>query len=261
LTAILLLAGGWIAALRRRVEQRTTALREEIELHKRTEFRLEEQAGLLTNEILERKQIENALRDQKALLEIEIDERKRAESQVELTHQQLLRTSRQAGMANVATSVLHNVGNVLNSVNVSATLLAERLRNSSASRVRRIADFLRDQQNDLGQLLTQDPKGRQLDQYISLLAERLAKEQSAALSEVASLSKNIDHIKKIVAMQQGYVKAVGVAELISPAELLEDALRMNSSSLASRHSCCANTSRSFRRSASISTKCFKFSST
>ena len=30
-------------------------------------------------------------------------------------------TSRQAGMAEVATSVLHNVGNVLNSVNVSAT--------------------------------------------------------------------------------------------------------------------------------------------
>ena len=52
---------------------------------------------------------------------LDITERKRAEAQVEALHKQLLQTSRQAGMAEVATSVLHNVGNVLNSVNVSAT--------------------------------------------------------------------------------------------------------------------------------------------
>ena len=57
----------------------------------------------------------------------EIAERKRAEEELQRTQQQLIDASRQAGMAEVATGVLHNVGNVLNSVNVSATLIAERL--------------------------------------------------------------------------------------------------------------------------------------
>ena len=38
--------------------------------------------------------------------------------------------SREAGMAEVATGVLHNVGNVLDSVNVSATLLQENITKS-----------------------------------------------------------------------------------------------------------------------------------
>jgi len=38
---------------------------------------------------------------------------KEAEAQLEQAHKQLLETSRMAGMAEVATSVLHNVGNVL----------------------------------------------------------------------------------------------------------------------------------------------------
>src|SRR5208283_3543694 len=44
--------------------------------------------------------------------------------------QRLMSLSRQAGMAEVATGVLHNVGNVLNSVNVSANIVASKLRES-----------------------------------------------------------------------------------------------------------------------------------
>ena len=57
----------------------------------------------------------------------EIAERHRAEKQLATVHHQLVDAARRAGMAEVATGVLHNVGNVLNSVNVSATLVADRL--------------------------------------------------------------------------------------------------------------------------------------
>ncbi len=53
----------------------------------------------------------------------DITERRLAEQELERVHKQLLVASRQAGMAEVATNVLHNVGNVLNSVNVSASLV------------------------------------------------------------------------------------------------------------------------------------------
>src|SRR5439155_15985241 len=58
-----------------------------------------------------------------------------AEEALRLSQQKLLETSRLAGMAEVATGVLHNVGNVLNSVNVSAGLVVERLRRSKAPKL------------------------------------------------------------------------------------------------------------------------------
>lgn len=76
-------------------------------------------------------------------LQHEVVERERAEQNLELAHRELLEASRQAGMAEVATGVLHNVGNVLNSVNVSATLLRDSVRKSEVASVRKLADLLR----------------------------------------------------------------------------------------------------------------------
>ena len=59
--------------------------------------------------------------------------------ELERVHKELMTASRQAGMAEVATNVLHNVGNILNSVNISASLVAERVRQSKAAGVSRLA--------------------------------------------------------------------------------------------------------------------------
>ena len=203
LAAVLLLALGWVRALRRQVQQRTQALHEEIEHHKRTE----------------------------AKLEGEIAERKRMETEVERSHQELLIASRQAGMAEVATSVLHNVGNVLNSVNVSVNLVADKIRKSKVSNIARTAEMLNANALDLGQFLTHDPKGRQLPQYLGRLAQHLDGEHAQILAELDSLRKNVDHIKGIVSMQQSYAKVFGSIEAVKPTELVEDALRMNSGAL------------------------------
>src|SRR6202035_570241 len=58
----------------------------------------------------------------------DISERKRAAVELERVHKQLMTASRQAGMAEVATNVLHNVGNILNSVNISASLVTDRVK-------------------------------------------------------------------------------------------------------------------------------------
>ncbi|HZR21300.1 MAG TPA: ATP-binding protein [Verrucomicrobiae bacterium] len=200
---ILLLALGWVRALHRQVHQRTEQLHEEIELHKRTEARLE----------------------------AEIAERKRMQSEVERTHQELLVASRQAGMAEVATSVLHNVGNVLNSVNVSAGVIAEKIRNSKLNNFGRASELLKAHAHDLAHFLEHDLKGRQLPQYLGRLADHLNTEQKATLSELDSLRKNVEHIKGIVGVQQNYAKVFGATESVKPTDLVEDALRMNSGAL------------------------------
>ena len=137
-------------------------------------------------------------------------------------------------MAEVATGVLHNVGNVLNSVNVTTTLLSSRLRKSKASYVGQVATLMQSHNSDLGEFMTRNPKGQRLPAYLAELSGSLAREQATALEELDGLHKNIEHIKDIVAMQQNFAKVCGVTEIVKTSELVEDALRMNASSLA-RH--------------------------
>jgi PAS domain S-box-containing protein len=156
---------------------------------------------------------------------------KEAEAKLDQIHKQLLETSRRAGMAEVATSVLHNVGNVLNSVNVASSCVADILRNSKAANLSKVVALLREHETDLGHFITTDPKGRQLPGYLAQLAGHLAGEQTDALDKLARLQKNIEHIKDIVAMQQNYAKTSGVLESLPMVELVEDAVRMNVGSM------------------------------
>jgi C4-dicarboxylate-specific signal transduction histidine kinase len=134
--------------------------------------------------------------------------------------------SRAAGMAEVATGVLHNVGNVLNSVNVSSNVLAESVRKSKAAGVRKVADLLDANKADLPAFFAPEGKGQMLPGYLNTLAQQLDAEQQARLTEIEQLTKNISHIKDIVAMQQDYAKVTGVMEEFSLRVLLNDALRM-----------------------------------
>jgi signal transduction histidine kinase len=197
---VLALALAWVVLLRRQVGQRTRELYNKIEDHKRAEKQLE----------------------------AEIAERKRMEIQVEKTHKEMLIVTRQAGMAEVATSVLHNVGNVLNSINVSTALLADNLKKSRAGgNLAKAAALLRDHQNDLAGFFTSDSRGRLIPDYLDNLARRLAEEQAAALREISELGNNVEHVNEIIAMQQTHARAVGCAEKVKATELVEDALRVN----------------------------------
>jgi ligand-binding sensor domain-containing protein/signal transduction histidine kinase/PAS domain-containing protein len=149
-------------------------------------------------------------------------------------HQQLMVASRQAGMADVATGVLHNVGNVLNSVNVSANLVVDSVRRSRASSLAKVVDLLDKHQTDLAEFLTRDEKGKQLHGFLAGLNDHLAAERAALLEELRSLTANIEHIKEIVAMQQANAHRFGVMETAQAAELMENALKMNEAAY-SRH--------------------------
>ncbi len=159
---------------------------------------------------------------------------KEAEAQLDQTHKQLVSASRSAGMAEVATSVLHNVGNVLNSVNVSSSLIADKMRNSKVANVSRSVALIRTHEKNLGEFFTNDPKGKQLPDYLTNLATHLTQEHAEVLLEIESLVSNIIHIKEIVSMQQNYAKSSGVTETHRVADLVEDAIRMNNGAM-NRH--------------------------
>jgi signal transduction histidine kinase len=163
----------------------------------------------------------------------DITEQRRAEEELERVHKQLLVASRQAGMAEVATNVLHNVGNVLNSVNVSASMVSERIKRSKCAGLARVADLLTEHAGDLATFLS-GAQGKHLPVYLQELAAQLISERDAAVAELAAVRSNVEHIKEIVAMQQGYAKRGGITDTVDVRMLVEDSLRMNEGAF-SRH--------------------------
>jgi two-component system sensor kinase FixL len=164
----------------------------------------------------------------------DITARKHAQADHERLNERLVATSRQAGMAEVATGVLHNVGNVLNSVNVSAGLVVDQLRRSRVASLARGVQLMQAHRADLAAFLTADAKGRKWPDFLVAVAGELEREQAVLLAEAQGLQRNVEHIKQIVAMQQSCAKSAGALESLALPALVEDALRMASATLALR---------------------------
>jgi signal transduction histidine kinase len=159
-------------------------------------------------------------------LHVEMDQRKKAEAEKEKLYQQLMNASRQAGMADVASSVLHNVGNVLNSINVSTDTLLKTLKKPMVGDVCRIASMFNEHQDNLQEFLTVDPKGKQIPSYLGLVAESLSGSHQTIQGELDSLVKKVDHIKQVIMSQQDIARAGNIREPSSSEDLMEQALLM-----------------------------------
>ncbi len=161
----------------------------------------------------------------------DVTERKRAARELEALHRQLVVASREAGMAEVATGVLHNVGNVLTSVNVTVRDVLERLRSSRLSHLHQVAQVLQREQSRLVTYLADDPAGRQLPGFIVKLDEHLAAENLRLQNDVDRLVRHFEHIREIIMVQQSSARLFGVCETLSPPQLFEDALKLVTQSL------------------------------
>ena len=160
-------------------------------------------------------------------LKAEVAERSRMQLQAEKNHKEMLIVSRQAGMSDVATSVLHNVGNVLNSLNVSANLVSSHLEELKINRLIQVAQLINQHSSNLGDFFANNPKGRQVPNFLLQLSEHLSKEQALLLKEIDFVKTKVEHIKVIVATQQGYGKVSGVTENVRVTDLVEDLLSIH----------------------------------
>lgn len=157
----------------------------------------------------------------------DITARKEAEAELETLHRSLAASSRKAGMAEVASGVLHNIGNVLNSLNVSISQVDRLVKKSKAATMGKLADMLEAHKADLAQFLTADPQGRMVPEYVAGVARHLATERSSLLAELATITKSVDHIARIVSVQQSYIGGWMVSEKLSLKDLVEDALHLS----------------------------------
>jgi len=163
-----------------------------------------------------------------------ITAQKESASELESTHNQLMIASRQAGMAEVATGVLHNVGNVLNNVNISSTVIHDQLRQSRVCLLQQMSELIDSQGDELPNFLRDDERGRMIPCFIHDLAGQITSEHSIIGEEWTALVKSVEHMKEIVLMQQDYARLSGRTEKLDVASLLDDALQINESAF-TRH--------------------------
>jgi NO-binding membrane sensor protein with MHYT domain/two-component sensor histidine kinase len=157
----------------------------------------------------------------------DVTEEVRQEERRRELQSQLRDASRDAGMAEVATGVLHSVGNVLNSLGVSASLVQSRLHDSRAGNVQRIAAMLAAQGDQLGRFLQNDERGRQIPDYLAQLGEHLLAENRSLQTEAEAISAHVGHIRTIVAAQQTHARRGGVTETVDIAELVDNAVAIH----------------------------------
>lgn len=143
----------------------------------------------------------------------------------------LVASARDAGRAEIATNVLHNVGNVLNSVNVSAQVVVAKLQNSKVQGLARAMQMMDAHRDDLPAFLTQDAKGRLLPAYLGQATKALEAERDELVGELRLLERNVDHIKDVVQTQQSYAGVTTVREPVQLREVVEDALRLAAGAL------------------------------
>ena len=185
------------------------------------------QAVNVYRETLHRNALEKTLRE----LEAQRQATLAAESQREQLQQRLIAASREAGRAEVATGILHNVGNVLNSMNVSAAVVIKTLEESRVDNLCKGLAIIEEHAHDLASFISSDERGQRLPGYLAKLAPVLTEEHSRITDAMSSLNRNIEHIAQIVRMQQTHVRDVAVQQPVNAAGLMEDAVRINQTAI------------------------------
>ncbi len=145
--------------------------------------------------------------------------------------QQLVAASRQAGMAEIATTVLHNVGNAMNSINVSTQLVRTSVMRLKMDRIGKIAALLDEHRDNLGEYLAEGERGSQIISLLQGLTAQLDDRRATANKELDGLARHVEHVKAVVRSQQEAAKMGGVVEDVALPSVIDDALQLVQDSL------------------------------
>ena len=155
----------------------------------------------------------------------DISERKEAEEHHHLLQRQCLNLGRMSGMAEMATGVLHNIGNVLNSLMVSVDMLRENQRTSAMVRLEKLLALI-DEHEDPREFFISDPRAARLPQFMKAILMRAAGERAHSEGELDRIQDLLAHLQTIVNAQQGIAKGGHQTEDVRPKDLLGDVLLM-----------------------------------
>jgi len=178
----------------------------------------------VARDVTERNKAEREIRKYQERLEELVEERT---AELKATQNKLMEISRQAGMAEVATDILHNVGNVLNSLNIDTGLLRGVVESSKVKTLGQCVELLQKHVDDLGTFFTSNPKGKIIPSFLEQLSKVLEEEQSEFVALLQKVTERVNYLKVIVAAQQDFAKVKGHKEECDLVKVLQDSLAVN----------------------------------
>jgi sensor domain CHASE-containing protein len=143
------------------------------------------------------------------------------------TREELLERAHRDGKAEVAVSVLHNVGNVLNSVNVSLGALHAQVNEGTLADAPRLAATLASHATDLARFITEDERGRHLPAFLAAFSGSLAGDRERMLQELQALEAGVEHVRALVDGQQATAGVAAEPEPVDLAQQVEAALKLS----------------------------------
>lgn len=149
-------------------------------------------------------------------------------------HKQQVEAAHEAGKSEIAKSVLHNIGNVLTSLNVSAKLHVEKLAGSRSANLGKAARMLRENEADLAAFLREHPQGRRLPAYLITLSDHLSEECRQLYLDAMSMVQHIEHMKDVISLQQLHGRASQVDAAVDLASMIEQSLALEGDVLRDR---------------------------
>jgi len=161
----------------------------------------------------------------------DITERRDTEDKLKVTQQKLVDTAHSAGMAEIATGVLHNIGNILNSVNISTEEISGTLKSSKLKGFLKANELVADNLDALSEFFTENPKGRLIPGYYISLGEAMEDEHKLMTEEIGALVDKISMMRDVISTQQSYAKATLYTENVLITDIVEDALKLQLASL------------------------------
>ena len=132
-----------------------------------------------------------------------------------------------AGMAEIASEVLHNVGNAVNSANCCVELVEDRLTASKLSGLEMAALMLAEQAPHAARFFSEDSRGPKLVNYLVSLNNTLQRERCENLEELRRLQDTIRHIRDVIASQQGHARRSDFRQRVDLISLIEESLLLN----------------------------------
>lgn len=180
-----------------------------------------------------------SMRERNRALEEEVSERtnhlKSTLEKLKNSQNEVVEKAHKAGMADIASGVLHNVGNILNSVNTSSSLIKEKVEQSKVDNLIQANGVLREHIDHIERFVADNPKGKKLMEYYLMLEEPMIKERDEIITLTDRLTEKIKLINEVIAAQQNYAGASLQMEVALLSEMIDNALALQAGSI-ERHS-------------------------
>jgi len=149
----------------------------------------------------------NEIRHYTTQLEYLIEERTRLLKEAEEAQQRLVETAHKAGMAEISIGIMHNIGNLLNSINVSTEEIDDILNKSKLPGLLKANQLFKDYQPELCNLFDSQSKLLLLPDYYEQIGNILKDEQEKISNEIEQLINKVTLIHGIIQTLQEYASS------------------------------------------------------